>query len=92
MGINVNNLLKIHYRLHKKWRISNKRLLHDLQSWDPELAEILTSFSLAGNVTEKFSYWSKIIDHITIPMGGRQNIEDNNCDCAQCCDDLANLN
>lgn len=88
MGIEVNDLLKIHYRLHKKWRVSSKRLLSDLQSWDPVLADLLKSFALATDVREKFSYWSKIIDHITVPMGGRQNIEDNNCDCEQCKRDL----
>ena len=40
-------------------------------------------------VRAKFQYWSAIIDHILKPIGGRQPIAENNCDCAVCQRDLS---
>jgi hypothetical protein len=39
-------------------------------------------------VKEKHAFWSEIIDHVTKPIGGRQPIAENNCDCDVCKTDL----
>jgi len=71
--------------------VSSKRMLSDLHSWDPQLAELLEKFVTTSNVQAKFYFWSSIIDHILAPIGGQQPIEENNCTCAICRNDLAIL-
>ena len=91
MGININDILKNHYEIQGKWRVSDKRLLSDLKQWDPQLAVLLERFSTTNEVSLKFAIWSEIIDHILKPIGGRQPISENNCDCAVCKEDLKNF-
>jgi hypothetical protein len=40
-------------------------------------------------VETKYQWWPAIIDHILEPLGGRQPIAENNCDCVVCREDLA---
>ena len=49
----------------------------------------LQQFVTTVDVHAKFGYWSAIIDFILQPLGGRQPISENNCDCAVCQHDLA---
>ena len=91
MHAGINDLLKIHYGIQGKWWVSSKRILKDLDSWDRPLAELVRLFVREQNTDKKFRIWSDIVDHILKPIGGRQKIEENNCDCEICKQDLANL-
>jgi hypothetical protein len=46
---------------------------------------------LEKDVTKKFVIWTKMVDYILKPIGGRQDVKENNCDCADCKRDLAAL-
>ncbi len=91
MNIGLNDLFKIHYGLAGRWWVSSKRLLRDLKTWDVAAAELLERLLVAPDVKSKFPIWSKLIDHITTPMGGRMPIEDNICACPICSAHLASL-
>jgi hypothetical protein len=68
--------------------VSNKWLLSDLRTWDTSLVLLVEQFVSQSNVQEKFKLWSEIIDYILQPIGGRQPISENNCDCDVCRQDL----
>ena len=89
MHVGLNDFLKYHYQLQQKWWVSSKRLLADLQRWDFPLAQLVEHFVATSDIQTKFAYWSTIIDHILAPIGGRQSIAENNCDCEVCQQDLA---
>ena len=89
MHVGLNDFLKYHYQLQQKWWVSSKRLLADLQRWDAPLAQLVEHFVATSDIQTKFAYWSAIIDHILAPIGGRQPIAENNCDCEICRQDLA---
>lgn len=91
MHVGLNEFLHYHYQINQKWWVSSKRLLADLREWDQPLARLLEQFVTTCEVQIKFAYWSAIIDHILEPVGGRQPIADNNCECAVCKRDLAML-
>lgn len=88
MNINVNEILDIHYHINGKWWLSNKRLLPDLRKWDPKFAKLLEKFVSTTDVKTKYKYFSKIIDHVAEPMGGRKEIYEMNCNCKVCKEDL----
>ncbi|HLZ56474.1 MAG TPA: nucleotidyltransferase domain-containing protein [Ktedonosporobacter sp.] len=88
MHVGLNEWLKNHYRLQQHWWVSSKRLLADLRTWDPTLAQLVEQFVATSEVHAKFALWSAIIDHVLIPLGGRQPIAENNCDCELCQQDL----
>lgn len=91
MGININDILKDHYKLNGQWWVSNKRILSDLDKWDPELAQILRAFALESDVNKKYKYYLTILDYVSTPMGDWRNLEDENCNCKFCKKDLAYL-
>lgn len=91
MHVGLNEFLKYHYQMHQQWWVSSKRLLADLRRWDLPLAQLLEQFVTTSEVQTKFTYWSAIIDHILEPLGGRQPIAENNCDCSVCHHDLSTL-
>jgi predicted nucleotidyltransferase len=92
MQTELNDLLRRHYKLQGRWWVSNKKLLSDLQSWDPVLHDCLRSFLTVAAITEKVSAWAQIIDHILIPIGGRRFARyESVCDCERCQDDIAYL-
>jgi len=91
MHVGLNDLLHYHYQIRQRWWVSSKRLLADLRSWDLPLAQLLEQFVTTCEVQSKFACWSAIIDHILEPLGGRQPIAENNCECAVCQHDLAVL-
>lgn len=88
MHVGLNDFLKFHYRIQGHWWVSSKRMLADLRSWDSILAQLIERFITTCEVQAKFQAWSDIIDHILEPLGGRQPIAENNCDCAVCCHDM----
>jgi predicted nucleotidyltransferase len=89
MHVGLNDFLHYHYQLHQRWWLSSKRLLADLRQWDAPLAHLLEQFVTTADVHSKFAHWTAIIDHILEPLGGRQPIAENNCDCEVCQRDLA---
>lgn len=89
MHVGLDDFLKYHYQLQQQWWISSKRLLADLQRWDAPLAQLIEQFVATSDMQTKFAYWSAIVDHILAPIGGRQPISENNCDCDICRQDLA---
>ncbi len=91
MHVGLNDFLQFHYRIQGRWWVSSKRLLADLQSWDPALAQLVERFVAGCDAQAKFQVWSDIIDYILEPLGGRQPIAENNCDCAVCRIDLARV-
>ena len=91
MDVGLNDFLKYHYQLQQRWWVSSKRMLADLRSWDAPLAQLIERFIATCDVRTKFAYWSAIIDHILAPIGGRQPIAENNCNCEVCRQDLSML-
>ena len=91
MHMNINEVLDIHYRLRERWRLSSKRLLQDMRQWDAAMAHLLEAFVTTADAQAKFAVWTKIVDHVLQPLGGRQPIDHNTCQCNVCRDDLAQL-
>ena len=91
MHANIGEVLKRHFKLNGEWWVSSKNVLASLDTWDKKLAGVVRDFVTATDVNVKYRYWSEIIDHVTKPMGGRQPIAENNCDCSVCKVDLAAL-
>jgi len=91
MHANIGEVLKIHYRLSGRWWVSSKRVLGDLERWDIPLAKLLRKFVSTADAREKHALWTRIIDHVLLPLGGRKPISENNCDCENCRTDLQNL-
>jgi hypothetical protein len=91
MHVGLNDFLHYHYRLQQRWWVSSKRLLVDLRNWDTALVPLIEQFVATSDVQVKFQFWSAIIDHILQPLGGRQPIEENNCECEICQRDLGTL-
>jgi predicted nucleotidyltransferase len=91
MHTSFNEILKIHYQIQGRWWVSNKWLLSDLRSWDALLVSLIEPFISENNLQRKFKLWSAIIDYVLEPIGGRQPIAQNNCDCEVCRQDLGTL-
>lgn len=88
MHANIGEVLKIHFKLNGRWWVSSKNVIRSLDQWDKSLASLVRSFVKSSDIDDKFSLWSKIIDHVSKPMGGRQPIAENNCNCSICKQDL----
>lgn len=91
LSININNILKYHYHINGKWWLSNKRILADLRQWDPKMARLVERFVETSNVEKKYQIWSKILDYVAKPIGGRKEISEINCNCKTCKKDLSLL-
>lgn len=91
MHANIGEVLKIYFKLNGRWWVSSKNVLNSLDNWDKELASLVKDFVAASDVIVKYKKWTKIIDHVAKPLGGRLPIAENNCDCTVCRQDLAIL-
>lgn len=91
MGMNLKDALKDHYKINRRWWVSDKRLLNDLREWDPDLVELLNKFAVSSSIANKYRFWSQVLDHISKPIGGRKKIEEINCDCKLCISDMKKL-
>lgn len=92
MQTDLNDLLRRHYKLQGRWWVSNKKLLRDLQSWDPTMHDHLRSFLTAATITEKFTAWSHMIDHLLAAVGGRNFAKyEGVCSCERCKIDIASI-
>ena len=88
LSININDILKYHYQINGHWWLSNKRLLPDLRKWDSQMARLIEKFVSTSVVDKKYKLWSKILDHVAKPIGGRKEISEINCNCKTCKKDL----
>ncbi len=84
MHVGINDVLYYHYQIHAHWWVSSKRVLRDLREWDRALADLVEQFVEPSAIQQKFVYWSRIIDYVLQPLGGRQPIAENNCRCGRC--------
>jgi|CXWL01.1.fsa_nt_gi predicted nucleotidyltransferase len=84
MDSNLEEMLKFHYQINRRWWLSNKRLLKDIRDWDPKLNLILEKFLQTHDVMSKYHHWQEIIKHILEPLGGPKPISETNCDCPIC--------
>lgn len=91
MHAGLSALLEIHYQLQGRWWVSSKRLLGDLRAWDAPLAVLVEEFVAVAEPGAKFGAWSRIVDHVLAPLGGRRPIDENGCDCERCAEDVRNL-
>jgi hypothetical protein len=91
MHTSVLDLIHFHYQIQGRWQLSNKRILADLRTWDAPFAALVEHFVALSDARAKQQAWAAIIDHVLAPLGGRQPISENNCDCPVCCNDLATL-
>ena len=91
MAEGLGDLLGIHYRLHRRWWVSNKRRLADLRGWDPAMAELVADFLTSPEVDAKLRLWDQILARVLEPLGGRKPIEETSCSCPTCRLDLAAL-
>jgi predicted nucleotidyltransferase len=91
MSEGLADLLGIHYRLHGRWWVSNKRRLDDLRGWDRPLAELVAAFVATAEVGPKLRLWERIVARVLEPLGGRKPIEATSCTCPSCTADLAAL-
>jgi predicted nucleotidyltransferase len=91
----VNDLLQLHYRLHRRWWVSSKRRLADLRGWDPAMARLMEAFVATAEVGPKLDLWeevvARVVARVVAPLGGRKPIEETSCGCATCRADLAAL-
>ena len=37
---------------------------------------------------KKYKLWSLLVDYILLPLGGLQDVKENNCNCVECKKDL----
>ncbi|MEZ4726111.1 MAG: nucleotidyltransferase domain-containing protein [Caldilineaceae bacterium] len=89
MQTDLNDLLRRHYKLQGRWWVSNKKLLRDLQCWDPIMHEHVRSFLTTATIAEKFTAWSHMIDHLLVPIGGRNFAKyEGVCSCERCKSDV----
>ncbi len=91
MHAGFSALLEAHYQLQGRWWVSSKRLLGDLRAWDAPLAVLVEEFVAVAEPGAKFGAWSRIVDHVLAPLGGRRPIDENGCDCERCAEDVRNL-
>ena len=87
----LTDLIKTHYQINHKWYVGNKRLLDDLSKWDPPLAQAFKSFIMSFNLKEKEKHWDNIVTSLLKPFGNSKKLEENNCNCQICQQDLKNL-
>lgn len=81
---NLQEILKFHYQINRRWWLSNKRLLQDIRRWDPSLYQILENFLTTIDVHRKYCLWESITNHILNQIGGKRLLKDINCSCKSC--------
>ncbi len=76
MNMGIDELLKVHYLINRRWWLSNKKLFDDLKSWDKKMYELLKAFLVASTVDEKYKYWDKIYKYVHGQIGGIKPLDD----------------
>jgi predicted nucleotidyltransferase len=91
MHLNLNDIIKMHYQIRGRWYLGAKRIFEDLNEWDRPLSKLLRTYVLEKDTNKKFKIWTKMVDYVLEPVGGRQDVRENNCTCANCKRDLMAL-
>lgn len=66
----VEQLLRSHYRLQYRWIEKPKRLLADLQQWDPPAAQLARAALVSGPLAERSEALQQLAVHVLAPIGG----------------------
>lgn len=66
----VERLLQSHYRLQGRWIQKPKRLLADLQQWDPLAARLTRAALSSGPPAERTEALQQLAEHVLMPVGG----------------------
>jgi Nucleotidyltransferase domain len=69
LGEQLPRVISNHYRIAGRWLVKPKRVLLDLESWDPRAAE-LARRAAAGPLAERIAALEALIDHTLTPLGG----------------------
>jgi hypothetical protein len=88
MHTGLGDIVDMYYQIAGRWHTSNKKTLSDLKKWDPKLKVIIANMMLAKDIQDKFSNWTKMVDHVLGKIGGRIDIEKTGCPCEICRDDI----
>jgi hypothetical protein len=87
----IGEVLRTHFRLNGQWWVGSKKVLHSLESWDVDMADLVKRFVSVAEPREKFGCWKAITERIATQIGGQQETSEMNCTCSECVIDLAAL-
>lgn len=91
MHATIGEVLAIHYRAQGRFKVSSKRMLADLDSWDAEAAGLVRAFVTTCDPGPKHEAFSRVVDHVSRPFGGMVPIEELSCGCESCLAGVADL-
>ncbi len=74
IGVLLGELISLHYRLQRRWRVKGKRVLADLQTWDATATDLVRQ-TCQGTVAERFAAIEQFMQHVLAPVGGPQPLE-----------------
>ncbi len=77
MHTEIEGLLKIHYRLQRRFHMGSKQILGDLTGWDPDLAELVRAYLTAPFPDGKIAVWTRMIERVRRPLEGVQPFTEN---------------
>jgi len=69
VGAQLPQIINNHYRIAGRWLAKPKRVLLDLESWDPRAAELARSATV-GTLSERVAALEALIEHTLAPLGG----------------------
>lgn len=70
IGKAADQLIASHYALNRRWPAKTKRLLADLDSWDPTAAAHLRSALAGPDLAERRAALLALAGHVLAPLGG----------------------
>jgi len=82
MNVRLEDIIKRHYKLSRKYRVSPKRLMDDLKKWDEKMHDLVINFVKENRVDKKLKHWEKMIKHVLQNAGSDKG--DNVCNCKVC--------
>ena len=92
MHMQLAEVLKFHYKFQRQWWVSDKSIFENLAEWDPAMGKILLDFVNEHEIEQKYRLWTKMIDYILLPIGGRNFDQfEESCDCDLCQVDIQRL-
>lgn len=82
MNVRLEDVIKRHYMLSRRYRVSPKRLMDDLKQWDKKFYKLIMGFVKENEIDKKFEYWGKMIKHVlqNAGVGEKENV----CNCKSC--------
>jgi predicted nucleotidyltransferase len=82
MNVRLEDIIKRHYMLSRRHRVSPKRLMDDLNKWDKKFYKLIMNFVKENEIDKKFEYWGKMIKHLLQNAGTDKG--DSVCNCKSC--------